>query len=209
MFESSLPIDNKPKVIKNPFYVRWRDVLLGLLIGVALIGIGLTAYYYLNLKSLSAPPEPSNTATSSAKPSNSTTTKTDETAGWKIHQTETFSIKAPDGWVVPPNDKIPGESINIQKIIDQNNYLDIQLNVQTAGGISPAAQNYETWNEVIVEFNSQKVKANEIIFKDGHWSLFPQKSGSSGEYFQLYSRQKPSNDNRDLMLKIVSTFKFD
>ncbi len=148
------------------------------------------------------------------------TSISDTTANWKTYISKNFSVKAPVDWKQVRPEGNPNEIIDMQKIINKDNYQDIQFTYNTVVGTSPhelitktstytiGSGGYKSWNEVQVEFNGNSVKSNEIVFNDGHWVLFPQMNGTNGADFQLYSKQLPSIDDRKLLLQILTTFKF-
>jgi len=87
---------SKPFVVINPFFIRWRNIVVPLLIGTTLLGAILVGYYYFQLKWLapSLPISFPRIATRSAQKA--------ETAGWKTYtgnkEKFKYQFKYPGNW---------------------------------------------------------------------------------------------------------------
>src|SRR3989344_4934174 len=104
------PSTSAPKIVSNPLRLSWRNVILGLFIGATLIGGGLVAFYYFELKSVSSSDQNQQMFMGKPKETSPSATPaqpriiTDETAGWKTYTGETndikFSLKYPPTFFV-------------------------------------------------------------------------------------------------------------
>src|SRR3990172_5174196 len=104
------PSTSAPKIVSNPLRLSWRNVILGLFIGTTLIGGGLVAFYYFELKSVSssarnqqmffAKPKETSPSATPAQPR----ITTDETTEWETYTSNAggFSIKYPPGLTFNP-----------------------------------------------------------------------------------------------------------
>lgn len=101
MPESSPPTPqaNMPQGSSKQSRINWKNVLIGSLIGVVLIGAGGLVYYFVNKPKPTKAPEvftPIKPATPSAQPA-TPPPKKDETAGWKVYTNTNlgFQLKYP------------------------------------------------------------------------------------------------------------------
>jgi len=93
------PSTSAPKIVSNPLRLSWRNVILGLFIGTTLIGGGLIAFYYFELKSVSSSAQ--NQQMFFAKPKETSPSATpvqpriitDETASWKTDIADFMGVK--------------------------------------------------------------------------------------------------------------------
>lgn len=85
------PKSEVPKVVRNPFVLNWKNIILGLLVGTTVISSGIAAFYYLQLRGTSQPPElkpPAASPSATPKPEQPTVIP-DETADWKTFTDQT------------------------------------------------------------------------------------------------------------------------
>ena len=100
------PSTSAPKIVSNPLRLSWRNVILGLFIGTTLIGGGLVAYYYFELKSVSSSPKNEQTLTGKPKETSPSATPaqpriiTDEIDDWKTYTNSKrgYSFRYPESY---------------------------------------------------------------------------------------------------------------
>ena len=103
---------------KNP--INWKNILIGIIIGVILIGIvAITFWYFTRPKeSETSPVTTTKTSTSSAKTATRSAQK-DEIAGWKTFNSEQggvkFSLKYPNNFTALPENPAQGGDIITNK----------------------------------------------------------------------------------------------
>src|SRR3990167_634793 len=93
------PSTSAPKIVSNPLRLSWRNVILGLFIGTTLIGGGLVAFYYFELKNSTSSTQNQRILIGKPKSSSPSATPaqpriiTDETADWKTLISQTVDKK--------------------------------------------------------------------------------------------------------------------
>lgn len=207
-----------PKVVRNPFVLNWKNIILGLLLGTTTISSGIAAFYYFQLRGTSQPPElkpPTASPSATPKPEQPTVLP-DETANWEVYantfKDKTFSFKHPKSWKVSV-EIISKEAGHIDYVVKKgNNKVTFWNNRPRGATISGPSeivnQKYDT-KVVQVKFDGKTVAANELTSKGvGSWEIFPQDISSLTFAFDLYSPKVPSGSDRSTMLLITSTFKF-
>ena len=153
-------------------------------------------------------------ASSSAKPK--TTTSSATPSDWKTYDNtyngQKFSFKYPKEWQV--NVEVVDKEANNINYIATNGTFNVSFwnsrgrgsNISGPGEV--LAQNYTT-KSVTVKFYGKDEAAGEKIAKDGKsWEIFPVAMQNSFSYDLYSTTLSPSDAERSLMLKIVSTFKF-
>lgn len=202
-----MPEENAPAphVVSRPKFSLLR-VLFAVIIGLILVGTGFAFAFRGQLANLfNSSPTTTTTnikpGTSSSKTATSSPTK-DETADWLTYNSKSFKVRYPKDW------SIGKDKSDLENVLLTKDGRTIDFKIVSAGGVSPGKQGTSSLKTIEVLFNGQTIKANEIIYSDKSWELFPQSLGSNKEFFDLYSPNKPDDDTRSLILKIVSTFKF-
>lgn len=134
------PHTSVPKVVRNPFILSFKNIILGLLIGTTLISSGIAGFYYFQLRFTQEAPAVlvQRPATSSAKSTPKQPTIINETDGWKnfVDSQKLFSVKYPNDWVVDEGDVVLGEgSINLgtDKNFDAKTPY-VSINISNNGG---------------------------------------------------------------------------
>ncbi|MDP2720450.1 MAG: hypothetical protein Q8O75_00700 [bacterium] len=93
MPENLQPETNQPKPSHK---INWKNILIGVVVGILLIGGGVAIWLMLGQPSTKLPSQ-----TPISTPSSQTSTPSaqkDETAGWKTYKDESISIKYPASW---------------------------------------------------------------------------------------------------------------
>lgn len=190
------PLAKNPSVYTHKVFAAVGLILLGTVIVVS--GI----WYYLDSQK--------------AKTQETTTqTTNDVTQDWETYKTpyngKELSFKYPKDWQ-RNIELVDGQFNNANYTVSKGSFkVTFFNNKERKATISGDSQDLEenyTVDSRMVNFNGKDESATEKSSKAGtSWEIFPNSVGNNFSY-QLYSSNSvPTQEETDLMLKIVSTFK--
>lgn len=211
MPENLPPETNQPQQFQK---INWKNVLIGVLVGILLIGGGVAVWLLLGNPSTSLP---SKTPTATPPAETSTpSSQIDETADWKTYEGET----------IPVSFKIPSNySVEEQKGKIANTFYEGLITVKDEKGESvfsvvnsasfPLV--YPLKKDDIVIDGVKGTKTSWVYYKDPKNLNSGPEDRSDPRFITISFDEKDfyissasySKDNEELMNKVLSTFRFD
>lgn len=186
--------------------INWKNILIGAVIGVVVVGIigALVFYLYQGSSEETTPTTTPKTSTPSAKTS-TPEAKKDETADWKIYTNDTFdySIKYPSDWPISSTSngnlllnqtgkkaQLTEEELNRPTISIYQSEFTCSSNYKNCDLVGDVSIGGVMWEKYTFE-DSDGTK-HEVYFYEG-------------KNLQIFTTPK---NQQNLIDKVIATFKF-
>jgi hypothetical protein len=185
--------------------INWKNILIGAVIGAALVGVGLLIFYLYQGSSEETTTTTTKTSTPSAKTATPSAEK-DETANWKTYKNEQaqFALDYPPDWVVSARKKLADSDDDGVALKGDQGRVEIAWTAQFGHGGCQSSQDISIKNKTLNFCHAIDSDGNETwrgIFSNSASGTFPIVYGRATAY-------APNETNRQLILKIISTLYF-